>query len=416
MVNPHVSYFEIVVLSTEQLLALAIEHGLHVQSCTESDDSLIPLMKELHQKWKCRRLVVCRKARDAGGTQERWSLLIERTSSGTKAISTHASMVRHFPIDECGGGSAWMAGFLHGLVFQDIGSQRSMQRADLLAALCQETKGDFSTVTASQLKEAEHKFGGGVADLTKTPLVHAPCEAQRQIEQTLAKLKCAGVVAILRAKGDATVAIRRGLELAELGCRAMEVTLDSCDWQKILGDLRRSLPDKVLLGIGTVMDDSVCHIERAALLGADFALSPIDPDGFVHECHSRGVLAVPSALTSNECWQLHRRGVRLIKLFHAGMVNPAILKSILDVTPLGKNLNILPSGGVSPQIACHWWDAGAPVVGMGSNLVGKDLCTIPGTSAHAIAVKEWLETGRPLASELFQAVGERFPHPDTDKQ
>merc|ERR1719436_361717 len=109
------------------------------------------------------------------------------------------------------------------------------------------------------------------------------------------------------------------------------------------------------------MDDTVCEVGRAASLGATYALSPIDPLGFVEECHRRGLLAVPSAFTSNECWQLHRRGVRLIKLFHAGIMSPAILKSMLDVTPLGENLNIIPSGGVSPANAEAWWDAGAVV-------------------------------------------------------
>ena len=54
------------------------------------------------------------------------------------------------------------------------------------------------------------------------------------------------------------------------------------------------------------MDDTVCDLARAAAAGCTFALSPIDPLGFVDECHRRGVLAVPSAFTSNECWQLHR--------------------------------------------------------------------------------------------------------------
>ena len=36
----------------------------------------------------------------------------------------------------------------------------------------------------------------------------------------------------------------------------MEVTLDSTDWLEVLGKLRRRLPADVLLGVGTVMDES----------------------------------------------------------------------------------------------------------------------------------------------------------------
>ncbi len=45
---------------------------------------------------------------------------------------------------------------------------------------------------------------------------------------------------------------------------------------------------------------------------------------------------------------------------------------MLGVTPL-KAMNILPSGGVTPDNMMEWLDAGAAVVGMGSNLAGDDI-------------------------------------------
>lgn len=120
------------------------------------------------------------------------------------------------------------------------------------------------------------------------------------------------------------------------------------------------------------MDDTVKDLVEIAALGAKFALSPINPIGFIEECHRVGLLAVPAGLTSNELWDMHRRGAKLLKLFHAGQVTPPILKSILGVSPLSA-MNILPSGGVSPDNANEWLDAGAAVVGMGSNLAGSDI-------------------------------------------
>ena len=38
---------------------------------------------------------------------------------------------------------------------------------------------------------------------------------------------------------------------------------------------------------------------------------------------------------------------------------------------------------------------------MGSNLVGSDIATQPGTSAHEAAVTEWTTTGRLVAQKLF---------------
>ena len=45
---------------------------------------------------------------------------------------------------------------------------------------------------------------------------------------------------------------------------------------------------------------------------------------------------------------------------------------MLGVSPLAA-MNIMPSGGVAPENAVAWLDAGAIVVGMGSNLAGSDI-------------------------------------------
>ena len=139
-----------------------------------------------------------------------------------------------------------------------------------------------------------------------------------------------------------------------------------------------------------------------------FALSPIDPVGFVGECQRLGLLAIPSAFTSNECWALHRRGVRLIKLFHAGLASPAILKSMLAVTPLGEHLNILPSGGVSPDNAEAWWAAGAAVIGMGSNLVGN-LKDLPDGGKWAAGGRETAGEAARLSAQHRQLGGRERP-------
>ena len=93
------------------------------------------------------------------------------------------------------------------------------------------------------------------------------------------------------------------------------------------------------------MDDTVPLLKEIAAMGAKFALSPINPIGFIKECHANGILAGPSGmavlyqtmlcdniqgLTSNELWDMTRQGAKLLKLFHAGMVSPSILQWVGD--------------------------------------------------------------------------------------
>ena len=106
----------------------------------------------------------------------------------------------------------------------------------------------------------------------------------------------AKVLAIFRVKGSARVAIDRGLELASLGCKAMEITIDSPDWKTILSTLRQRLPADVVLGIGTVMDDTVSEIPLAKSLGATFCIVSYWSDWFDWSLHFIGSLGCSISL------------------------------------------------------------------------------------------------------------------------
>ena len=228
-----------------------------------------------------------------------------------------------------------------------------------------------------------------------------------KVLETAGVLKTAGILAILRAK-NADAAIARGLELCALGCKAIEVTLDTTDWRRVLHSLATECPAGVCVGVGTVMDDTVECLEEIAALGGKFALSPINPTGFITKCHKLGLLAVPSALSSNEMWQMHRDGAQMVKMFHAGIVGFKNLKSMNGVSPFGNALNIMPSGGVAPENAEAWLDAGACVVGMGSNLAGSDINHPFGTPEYHAAKATWDASGIASAKTLFEMVGARF--------
>ena len=67
------------------------------------------------------------------------------------------------------------------------------------------------------------------------------------------------------------------------------------------------------------------------------------------------------------------------------------------------------SGGISPDNAFTWLDAGAACVGMGSCLVGDDVRTSSsaGPAALAKATQKWVDVGRDNADKLFQKLRER---------
>ena len=53
-------------------------------------------------------------------------------------------------------------------------------------------------------------------------------------------------------------------------------------------------------------------------------------------------------------------------------------------------------------------DAGAIIVGMGSNLAGKDIGFAYGTPEYAAAQKAWADAGRAGAGRLFAMCHQRY--------
>jgi 2-dehydro-3-deoxyphosphogluconate aldolase/(4S)-4-hydroxy-2-oxoglutarate aldolase len=59
-----------------------------------------------------------------------------------------------------------------------------------------------------------------------------------------------------------------------------------------------------------------------------------------------------------------------VKLFPAEFAGPAYIKSVLAPLPM---LRIIPTGGVTPQTAAAFLEAGCVALGAGSALVSKEI-------------------------------------------
>tara|TARA_Y100000588_G_scaffold42828_1_gene40814 strand:- start:755 stop:1327 length:573 start_codon:yes stop_codon:yes gene_type:complete len=185
--------------------------------------------------------------------------------------------------------------------------------------------------------------------------------------------------------------VERGLALAEMGCTAIEVTLDSHDALQIAQELRQQLPSSVMIGVGTLLDME--QVQYCADIGAEFALSPTHPEGMVQHCHAANILAVPGVANQEELMQVIASGAHIAKLFPSTDWNPEQLSSI--------SLPWMPVGGVDEQSVWQWLDADAWCVGMGSNLCGSDLSDVGDES------KSWSQSEEQKARDIFMELQRR---------
>ena len=204
------------------------------------------------------------------------------------------------------------------------------------------------------------------------------------------RLKDAGIIAILRGQNPSLM-IQRGIALANMGCSAIEVTLDSKEPLQILQKLRTTLPDSVLLGVGTVLDRE--QIVDCAKAGATFALSPVFPEGMIEDCHANNMLAIPGVSSRAELYIAQEAGAELVKLFPSTGWNLEQLD--------GVDIPWIPVGGVDQDSIWPWLESGAWCVGMGANLCGSDL------KQQETDVNDWDEDEAQRARDIFMELQRR---------
>lgn len=178
------------------------------------------------------------------------------------------------------------------------------------------------------------------------------------------RIRDAQVIAILR-KTDYQTAMELVSILIEAGLSAIEITLDGSDALSIITTLKKDYPT-LCIAAGTVLTPN--DVQNAVVAGADFLISPHwDPLLFA-EASKHETLYIPGVLTPTEVMQAHHFGVNVLKLFPASSLGPQYLQDLRG--PFANTL-FIPTGGITPETAVTFLNAGAVAVGMGSSLMPK---------------------------------------------
>jgi 2-dehydro-3-deoxyphosphogluconate aldolase/(4S)-4-hydroxy-2-oxoglutarate aldolase len=139
---------------------------------------------------------------------------------------------------------------------------------------------------------------------------------------------------------------------------------------ELIPQARRNLPE-LIVGAGSIVDGATAaHVID---LGANFVFGPSFSSEVAGACHLRNVPYVPGCATMTEILAAYRAGCDFVKLFPAASIGgPAFLEAARAPCPW---VRAIPTGGVEPTAESlrPWYRAGAPAVGMGSNLLPKRL-------------------------------------------
>lgn len=157
------------------------------------------------------------------------------------------------------------------------------------------------------------------------------------------------------------------------GSRLMEFTSRGDFAHEVFGELNKyalaELPG-MMLGVGSITDAASASLYMS--LGANFIVTPVFREDIAIACNRRKVLWSPGCGTLTEIARAEELGCEIVKLFPADIYGPEFIKAIKGPCPW---TNIMPTGGVYPTVESlsSWLNAGATCVGLGSQLISKDI-------------------------------------------
>lgn len=174
------------------------------------------------------------------------------------------------------------------------------------------------------------------------------------------------------------IAIARGIDpprlpalvdaLIDGGIDVVEVTLNSAAALDSITALRdRAVGSRLLVGAGTVLDPAAA--QAAVTAGASFLVTPVVDLPTISWAAARQIPIFPGAMTPTEILAAWVAGAAAVKVFPASVLGPAFVREVRGPLP---EIPLIPTGGVSPDSAWAFLEAGATAVAVGGWLTGAD--------------------------------------------
>lgn len=170
------------------------------------------------------------------------------------------------------------------------------------------------------------------------------------------------------------------------GVRMFEIAMNTPEGALQISMLRKEFGDNVYVGAGTVINEERCKAAEAA--GAQFFLTPNVAECTLRFCKDRNIPLLPGVFTPTDVGICLDYGYSVMKLFPAGDMPLSYIKSLqgpFDGT------EYVAVGGVKLENIADFMKAGFVGVGIGSNLIPKEMVAAGNWDAAAEYVKKYFE-------------------------
>ncbi|QIQ21738.1 2-dehydro-3-deoxy-6-phosphogalactonate aldolase [Zophobihabitans entericus] len=152
--------------------------------------------------------------------------------------------------------------------------------------------------------------------------------------------------------------------LIEAGFDAIEIPLNSPNWQESIRIAVERYGHLALIGAGTVLKAE--QVEEVARLGGRLIVTPNINESVIKKALQLGLVICPGCATATEAFTAIDAGSPNLKVFPSSAFGPDYIKALTAVIP--KHIGIFAVGGITPENLHDYLRAGCVGAGLGSDL------------------------------------------------
>lgn len=170
------------------------------------------------------------------------------------------------------------------------------------------------------------------------------------------------------------IAILRGITPQEVdehvqallreGFDAIEIPMNSPDWQQSIGEMVKKYGDRALIGAGTVLQPT--QVDELGRLGGKLVVTPNTQPMVIRRAVELGMTVCAGCATASEAFNALEAGAQALKIFPSVSFGPDYIKALKAVLP--PQVPVFAVGGITPENLPLYLTAGCVGAGLGGDL------------------------------------------------
>ncbi|MEW7312883.1 2-dehydro-3-deoxy-6-phosphogalactonate aldolase [Buttiauxella gaviniae] len=152
--------------------------------------------------------------------------------------------------------------------------------------------------------------------------------------------------------------------LLDAGFDAIEIPMNSPNWQQSIAAMVAEFGHRALIGAGTVLKPD--QVDELAAMGGKLVVTPNTQPSVIRRAVSHGMTVCAGCSTASEAFNALDAGAQTLKIFPSSSFGPDYIKALKAVLP--PEVPVFAVGGVTPENLSLWLSAGCAGAGLGSDL------------------------------------------------